>query len=116
MNGSIFALSIKRITARIDDPAKHLRSDPDRWTRAPRNQLIAESYSLRLIGRHGQHRRTAEADDLAGVALSAMIHDQTRFTHRTKRPFGLNQVADNLTDSAVPSKRRAGLEVMPIRS
>jgi hypothetical protein len=105
MDGPIIAFSIQRIAGRIDDATQHLRSNPDRWTRAPGNELVPEANSLRLIGGHRQHCRTAKPDDLTRIILSAVIHNQAGLTHRAEWSFRLNQVTDNLADSAVPSKR-----------
>jgi hypothetical protein len=65
--------------------------------------LISKSDALRMIGCHGQHRRSAKTDDLTGIVPAALADDLARLAHRTERPFRLNQIPYDLTDAATPS-------------
>ena len=90
--------------------------DANRRARAPGHDLVAKANSLRLVGGHRQHRRSAKADDLAGITASAGADDLARFADKAERTVRLNQIADHLIDAAPPPQCRAGLEIVRVWS
>jgi hypothetical protein len=67
---------------------------------------IAIANAVRRVERHRQHARAADPNYFGGMRASPRVANLATFSHRTRRPFGLDGLSRRFHHAPPPAQRR----------